>query len=45
MKPSDRKSKKWRKKSPMIHRSFAEKRDRSIKHVKDEIKKYSNKET
>ncbi len=43
MKPSDRKSKKWRKKNPMIHRSFAEKRDRTIKHVKEEINNHSKK--
>lgn len=38
MKPSERKTTKWRKDNPMVHRSFAEKRNRSIKHIKDEIK-------
>lgn len=40
MKPSVRKIKKWRKSSPMAHRSFAEKRGRQEKHLKDEIKSY-----
>lgn len=37
MKPSSRKTKKWRKKSPASHRSFSEKRERDIKHIKEEI--------
>ena len=40
MKPSGRKLIKWRDKSPMIHRSFADKRSRGIKHIKEEIKSY-----
>ena len=31
MKPSERTSSKWRKNSPMVHRSFAEKRGRMYK--------------
>lgn len=44
MKPSERKNKKWRKKSPMIHRSFATKRGRDVKESEKEIKNYKNKE-
>ena len=40
MKPSSRKNKKHRKKSPMIHRSFATKRGRDSKEVEKEIKEY-----
>ena len=38
MKPSKRKLIKWRKKSPMVHRSFADKRGRRLKHIEEEIK-------
>ena len=37
MKPSSRKNKKHRKKSPMIHRSYAVKRGRDTKKVTEEI--------
>jgi len=37
MKPSERKNKKWRKKTPMIHRSFATKRGRDTKEIEKEI--------
>ena len=40
MKPSERKNKKWRKKSPMIHRSFAIKRGRDVKESEKEMKDY-----
>ena len=40
MKPSSRKNRKHRKKSPMIHRSFATKRGRDSKEVEKEIKEY-----
>lgn len=37
MRPSERKIRKWRKKIPMIHRSFALKRERNMKEIKKEI--------
>ena len=40
MKPSPRKLKKWRKKSPKKHRSYAEKRDRKDSHIKKEVESY-----
>ena len=42
MKPSSRTNKKHRKKSPMIHRSFAIKRGRDLKHVEKEIEIYKD---
>lgn len=39
MKPSTRKTRKWRKASPMVHRSHAEKRDRQTKQIREEIRK------
>ena len=41
MKPSSRANKKWRKKNPMIHRSFGIKRGRDTKEVEREINDYS----
>jgi hypothetical protein len=43
MKPSSRKNRKHRKKSPMIHRSFATKRGRDTKQVDKEMKDYKGK--
>lgn len=42
MRPSKtgRQSKRWRKNSPMIHRSFAEKRGRMDREYKEEKSKY-----
>ncbi|VEU79840.1 hypothetical protein [Haploplasma axanthum] len=40
MKVSNRKLKKWRKDSPMVSRSYAEKRNRGEKHIEKEIEKY-----
>lgn len=38
MRPSNRKVNKWRKNKPMVHRSYAEKRNRLDKQVKEEIR-------
>lgn len=40
MKPDKRTITKWRKKKPMVHRSFAIKRGRQLKHIEDEIEEY-----
>jgi hypothetical protein len=42
MQPTGRTNKKWRKKTPMIHRSYGTKRGRDTKEVKEEIKEYEN---
>lgn len=41
MKPSSRTNKKWRKKYPMIHRSFGIKRNRDMKEIEKDIKNYA----
>lgn len=40
MRPGKNGLRKWRKKSPKKHRSYAEKRGRKFKHVRKEMEKY-----
>lgn len=40
MRPQGRTTRRWRKEKPMKHRSYAEKRGRQDKHIKEEIDKH-----